>query len=132
MPYGRLFKQSLTGTIKCGKACPLNNYTFGSGGQLIPMTHGVPTTSSGLESGGDGGYASPVDTTMQPGSAPANSSAASAMTSPRTSTVYVQASWAESGDFSNWTPLAVSSAGTRPNTFFTNNPYLSAAAASRS
>ena len=39
--------------------------------------------------------------------------------------VYVQASWSESGDYSTWAPLAVSAAGSRPNTFFTNNPYLS-------
>ncbi len=29
-------------------------------------------------------------------------------------------------DYSTWTPMVVSSASSRPNSFFTNNPYLSA------
>ncbi len=126
VPYGRLFNQSLTGTIKCGNSCSLTNYTFGSGGQLIPMTHGIPTALSGLESGGDGGYASPVDTTMQ--ARQRNGEFFNRFSYDFTPDVngYVEASWAESGDYSKWTPLTVSSAGSRPNTFFTNNAYLSA------
>ena len=46
VPFGRLFNQSLTGTIRCGTNCSLNNYTFNNGGQLVPMTHGIPTTSA--------------------------------------------------------------------------------------
>ena len=60
-----------------------------------------------------------------PGSARENSSTASAMTSRRTSMSMSRAGWTESCDYSTWTPLMVSSAGSRPNTFFTNNPYLS-------
>ena len=37
VPYGRLFNQSLTGTIKCGNSCAFTNYTFNAGGQLIPL-----------------------------------------------------------------------------------------------
>src|SRR6201999_1739111 len=44
---------------------------------------------------------------------------------------YIQGSWAESGDYSTWAPLVISASGSRPNTFFTNNPYLSADAQTR-
>jgi len=130
VPYGRLFNQSLTGTIKCSTIstagpCSLQNYTFGSGGQLIPMTHGIPTSIAGLESGGDGGYAAPVDTTMQ--ARQRNGEFFNRFSYDITPDIngFIEASWAESGDYSKWTPLTVSSAGSRPNTFFTNNPYLS-------
>src|SRR6202012_4376713 len=41
---------------------------------------------------------------------------------------YIQGGWSESGDYSIWTPMVVSSASSRPNSFFTNNPYLSPSA----
>ena len=65
VPFGRLFNQSLNGTINCGTGCSLNNYTFASAGNIQPMTHGIPTATAGVESGGDGGYANPADTTFQ-------------------------------------------------------------------
>jgi outer membrane receptor protein involved in Fe transport len=126
VPFGRLFNQSLTGTIRCGTNCTLNNYTFGSGGQLIPMTHGIPTTLSGLESGGDGGYADPADTTYQARQRQAEFFNRFSYDINDHVNAYIQGSWAESGNYSKWTPLVVSSAGSRPNTFFTNNAYLSA------
>ncbi len=128
--YGRLFNQSLTGTIKCSIVptagpCALQNYTF-KGGQLVPMTRGIPTSTPGLENGGDGGYADPADTTMQ--ARQRNGEIFNRFSYDITPDVnfYLEASAAESADYSKWTPLAVSSAGSRPNTFFTNNPYLSA------
>jgi outer membrane receptor protein involved in Fe transport len=125
VPFGRLFNQSLTGTIKCGATCSLTNYTF-KDGQFVPMTHGIPTSIAGLESGGDGGYANPADTTMQ--ARQRNAEFFNRFSYDITPNVnfYLEASAAESGDYSKWTPLAVSSAGSRPNTFFTNNAYLSA------
>ena len=125
VPYGRLFNQSLTGTINCGATCSLTNYTFGSAGQLIPMTHGIPTTTAGLESGGDGGYANPADTTMQ--SRQRQGEFFNRFSYDITPDIngYIEASASEAADYSKWTPLAVSSAGSRPNTFFTNNAYLS-------
>jgi len=125
VPFGRLFNQSLTGTIRCGTNCTLNNYTFGSGGQLIPMTHGLPTTLSGLESGGDGGYADPADTTYQARQRQGEFFNRFSYDISDNINAYVQASASESADYSKWTPLTVSSAGSRPNTFFTNNAYLS-------
>jgi iron complex outermembrane receptor protein len=126
VPYGRLFNQSLTGTIKCGATCSLTNYTFGNNGQLLPMTHGIPTTLSGLEQGGDGGYADPADTTYQARQRQGEFFNRFSYDITDNINAYVQASWAESGDYSKWTPLTVSSAGSRPNSFFTNNAYLSA------
>jgi len=130
--YGRLLNQSLTGTIKCGGTdptkvpyCSLNNYTFKSG-QLVPMTRGIPTSTPGLENGGDGGYADPADTTMQARQRNGEFFNRFSYDITPTTNFYLEASAAESADYSKWTPLAVSSAGSRPNTFFTNNPYLSA------
>jgi outer membrane receptor protein involved in Fe transport len=127
VPYGRLFNQSLTGTIKCGNSCTLTNYTFNAGGGLIPLTHGIPTTISGLESGGDGGYANPTDTTMQSRQRQAEFFGRFSYDLTPDLNFYAQAGWSESYDFSRWTPLVVSSASSRPNAFFTNNPYLPAA-----
>ena len=123
--YGRLFNQSLTGTIKCGNSCSLTNYTF-KDGNLVPMTRGIPTTTANTENGGDGGYADPADTTMQ--ARQRNLEFFNRFSYDITPDVnfYLEASAAESGDYSKWTPLAVSQAGSRPNTFFTTNAYLSA------
>jgi len=125
VPNGRLFNQSLTGTINCGKNCSLTNYTF-KDGQLVPMTHGIPTTLSGLESGGDGGFANPADTTMQ--ARQRNAEFYNRVSYDFTPDIngFIEASWSEAADYSKWTPLTVSSAGSRPNAFFTNNAFLSA------
>jgi len=127
VPYGRLFGQSLTGTISCGKNCSLNNDTFGAGGQLIPLTHGIPTTTAGTEQGGDGGYATPSDTTIIAGQHQAEFFNRFSYDFTPNVQGYIQASASEARDFSRWTPLLVSNASARPNTFFTNNPYLTAA-----
>ncbi len=127
VPFGRLFNQSLTGTIKCGATCSLTNYTFASAGNIQPMTHGIPTATSGVESGGDGGYANPADTTFQSRQRQGEFFNRFSYDITPDINAYVQGGWSESYDYSTWTPLTVSSAGSRPNTFFTNNPYLSPA-----
>ena len=126
-PFGRLFNQPLNGgRINCGSTCSLTNYTFGSNGQLIPLTHGIPTRNAGVESGGDGGYASPSDTTYQAKQRQGEFFNRFSYDVTENINAYIQGSWAESGNYSRWTPLLVSAAGSRPNTFFTNNAYLSA------
>ena len=127
VPNGRLFAQSLTGTINCGTNCSLNNFTTGAGGQLIPLTHGIPTTTAGTEQGGDGGYAAPSDTTIIAGQHQAEFFNRFSYDFTPNVQGYIQASASEARDFSRWTPLLVSSASARPNTFFTNNPYLTPA-----
>ena len=124
---GRLFNQSQTGTINCGSTCSLTNYTFNAPGEIIPMTHGIPTTTAGLESGGDGGYEDNIGT-LQSRQRQGEFFNRFSYDITQDINAYVQASWSESGDYSTWAPLTVSSSSSRPNTFFTNNPYLSAAA----
>jgi iron complex outermembrane recepter protein len=126
VPFGRLYNQSLTGTINCGKTCSLTNYTFNPQGGLIPLVHGIPTTTAGLESGGGGGYADPADTTMQSRVRQAELFNRFSYDISPDLNFFVQTSWSEAYDFSRWTPLVVSSGTSRPNTFFTNNAFLTA------
>ena len=125
VPYGHLFNQSQGGTINCGTNCAFNNYTFNDPGSIRPMIHGVPTGTTNLESGGDGGY--------QKGGT-FRSQLRSYEGFLRTSydvneniNAYVQGSWAESKNFASWSPFVISSAGGRPNGFFTDNPFLTPA-----
>jgi outer membrane receptor protein involved in Fe transport len=127
VPYGRLINQSQTGTIRCGNNCALNFNTFNAGGGIVPLTRGIPTKISGLESGGDGGYANPTDTTMQSKQRQAEFFNRFSYNLTPDMNFYIQSNMAESYDYSRWTPLLVSSAGSRPNAFFTTNPYLPAA-----
>jgi iron complex outermembrane receptor protein len=123
VPQGRLFNQAQTGRVFCGNACSLSNYTFNAPGEIIPMTHGIPTTTAGLESGGDGGYEDNIGTLQSRQRQGEFFNRFSYDITPDIN-AYVEGSWSESGDYSTWAPLVVSSAGSRPNTFFTNNPYL--------
>ncbi len=126
-PFGRLINQSITGTIQCGTNCPLNYHTFNQGGDIVPLTHGIPTGTSGVEVGGDGGYATPADTTIIAGQHQAEFFNRFSYDFTPDVTGYIQASAAESRNYSTWTPLLVSSAGSRPNRFFTDNAYLTPA-----
>src|SRR5581483_3619418 len=131
VPFGHLFNQSLNGTIKCGATCSLTNYTFTSAGNIGPMTHGIPTGTAGVESGGDGGYANPADTTFQSRQRQGEFFNRFSYDITPDINAFIQGGWSESYDYSTWTPLLVSSAGSRPNTFFTNNPFLSQDAQTR-
>jgi len=130
VPYGHLFNQGLTGTITCGTGCSLNNYTFTGNGQLIPMMHGIPTGTAGLESGGDGGFQDNIATLWSRQRQGEFFNRFSYDITPDMN-FYVQGSWAESADYSTWAPLVVSASSSRPNTFFTNNPFLSPDAQTR-
>jgi iron complex outermembrane recepter protein len=130
VPYGHLFNQGITGTITCGTNCGLNSFTFTGAGQLVPMTHGIPTGTAGLESGGDGGFEDNIATLQSRQRQGEFFNRFSYDITPDMN-FYVQGSWAESGDYSTWAPLVVSASGSRPNTFFTNNPYLSPDAQTR-
>jgi len=128
VPYGHLLLQSGTGTINCGASCPLTNTTtFTGAGQLTTLTHGIPTGTANLESGGDGGFEDNIATLQSRQRQGEFFNRFSYDITPDIN-AYVQASWAESSDYSTWAPLVVSSSSSRPNTFFTNNPYLSSSA----
>jgi len=124
VPYGHTVPQTLHGLINCGTSCPANNFTFLSNGVVGPFQHGTPTTTGGVEQGGGGGY-NPFGTFRNK---VRTGELFGRLSYDFTDDIngYVQASWAESGNFANWTPVVVSSAGTRPNSFFSTNPFLSA------
>jgi iron complex outermembrane recepter protein len=124
VPYARVFSGAQFGTVNCGVACPYNNNsTFNQPGVLSPIVHGTPI--GGLESGGDGGYVkygtfrSAIEMKDWFGR----------LSYDFTDNVngYVQATWAESANQSNWINWVVSPSPGRPNTLFANNPYLSPA-----
>jgi iron complex outermembrane receptor protein len=126
VPYGHTFQQSMNGRIQCGTNCSLNNYTFKDSGIPSPMAHGIPTTTGNLEQGGDGGY-NPFGTYLQKTQ---TKEAFGRFSYDLTSDIngYVQAGWAESNNYANWSPVTVSSSANRASFFFANNPYLSSAA----
>jgi outer membrane receptor protein involved in Fe transport len=125
VPYGHTFQQSQNGRIQCGTTCTLNNYTFKDPGIATPMTHGIPTTTSQLEQGGDGGY-NPFGTYLQKTQTKEMFSRFSYDLTDDVN-AYVQTSWAESNNYANWSPVVVSSSNNRASYFFANNPYLSPA-----
>ena len=124
-PYGHTFQQSQAGTINCGTGCAFNNYTFENPNQIRPMIHGTPTGTANLEIGGDGGYQTGGTFRSQLRSYEAFTRASYDVTD--NINMFIQGSWAESKNFASWAPFVISSAGGRPNGFFTNNPFLSPA-----
>ena len=125
VPYSRVFNSGMFGNVNCGTACAYNAYTFNQPGVLSPMVHGTPTGTANLESGGDGAYVkygtfrSKIDMKDWFGRLSYDFS--------DKTNGYVQATWAESGNLSNWINWVVSPSASRPNTLFANNPFLSAA-----
>jgi len=124
VPYGHTFQQSQHGTIACGAGCSLNNYTFNAPGVASPMVHGIPTGTANLESGGDGGYES--EGTYRQKTRTDELFGRFSYDLTNDINAYVQASWAQSGNYANWAPVVVSASSNRPNRFFADNPYLSA------
>jgi outer membrane receptor protein involved in Fe transport len=122
----RTFNMSQHGTVSCGAACSVNNHTFNQAGILSPMVHGVPSSTANLESGGDGGYVkhgtfrSKVRTAEWFGRFRYRLNDAVE--------AHLQASWNEAGNGSDWVNWVVSSASSRPNALFADNPFLGAAA----
>jgi iron complex outermembrane receptor protein len=123
VPYARVFNSGMFGNVNCGTGCPYNNHTFNTPGVLSPMVHGIPSRTGNLESGGDGGYVkygtfrSEIEMKDWFGR----------LSYDFTDDIngYVQATWAESGNQSNWINWVVSPSAGRPNTLFANNPFLS-------
>ena len=125
VPYGHLFNQSQAGTINCGTGCAYNNYTFDNPNQIRPMIHGTATGTTNLESGGDGGYQ--TGGTFRSQLRSYETFARGSYDINETTNFFIQGTWAESKNFASWAPFVISSAGGRPNGFFTNNPFLSPA-----
>ncbi len=125
-PYARVIGQPMTGVVSCGSACTVNGYTFLSAGNLTPLTHGTPTGSGGVESGGDGGYVK--FGTFRSGVDMAENFSRFDYDFSDTVHGYAQLSLSKAGNTSDWVNTVVSSSGSgRPKTIFANNPYLSSA-----
>jgi iron complex outermembrane recepter protein len=124
VPYSRVFNSGMLGNVNCGTACPYNSYTFNQPGALSPMVHGTPTGTANLESGGDGGYVKygtfRSEIEMKDWFGRLSYDFTEDMNG------YVQVTWAEAGNVSNWINWVVSPSAGRPNSLFANNPFLTA------
>jgi iron complex outermembrane receptor protein len=122
VPNGRLINSAQFATINCGTACAYNNNTFNVAGQLSPLVHGTPTGTANLEIGGDGGYVKygtfRSEVEMKDVFARFDYDLTDDIN------VYLQGSWGESANTSNWINWVVSPSASRPNTLFANNPFL--------
>ena len=99
-------------------------YQFGvGGGNISPATHGVPTTTGNLESGGDGGY--DKFGTFKSALRQAELFGRASYDLTDNINAYVQGSWSESHNYAIWFPTTSSSAGSTPNSYFADNPFLS-------
>ncbi|MGZ3304962.1 MAG: TonB-dependent receptor domain-containing protein [Asticcacaulis sp.] len=125
-PYARVITQPMTGVISCGSACPINGYTFLSAGNASPLTHGIPSGSGGVESGGDGGYVK--FGTFRSGVEMKENFSRFDYDFSDNVHGYAQLSLAQAGNKSDWVNTVVSSSGSgRPKYISSTNPYLSSA-----
>ena len=126
-PYARLNNAGMVGLVfNCGTACTANGSTFGAPGVLRPFLHGTPTGTGTIESGGDGAYI--PDGTFRSGISMQDWFGRFSYDLTDDTSAYVQASWAKATNTSNWVNWIVSPGAGRPDTFFGNNPFLSASA----
>jgi iron complex outermembrane recepter protein len=121
-PYGRRINEPQYGNVNCGTACTVNGYTFNAPGLLTPLVHGTPTGQANIESGGDGSYVK--DGTFRSGISMKDWFGRFSYDITDDVNAYVQASYAQASNLSNWVNATVSASGSRPNTLFANNPFL--------
>jgi iron complex outermembrane receptor protein len=122
VPFARVFNSGQNGNVQCGPSCPYNNYTFNQAGILSPMVHGTPTTTANLESGGDGSYVKYG--TFRSEIEMKDVFARFSFDLTNDVNLYVQGSWAQAANNSNWINWVVSPSDNRPNTLFADNPFL--------
>ena len=122
-PFSRVYNSGpAAGNIVCGAACTFNNTTFNAAGDLVPLAHGTATGSPPVESGGDGAY-------IKYGTFRSEIEMKDVFTRfsldlGDNANWYVQGSWAEAENASNWIQWVVSPSPGRPNSIFSNNPYI--------
>jgi outer membrane receptor protein involved in Fe transport len=122
-PYSRVYNSGPeAGNIVCGSACDYNNYTFNAAGDLVPLAHGTPTGSPPVESGGDGAYIKYG--TFRSEIEMKDVFARFSLDLGERANWYVQGSWAEAENASDWIQWVVSPNPGRPNSIFSNNPYI--------
>ena len=114
-----------TATCSAAPRAPYNNYTFNAAGGLVPMVHGTPSASGGIESGGDGSYIKYG--TFRSELDAKDVFARFSLDLGESANWYVQGSWAQAENASDWIQWVVSPNNGRPNTLFANNPYITPA-----
>jgi outer membrane receptor protein involved in Fe transport len=125
-PNSRVFNSGPNaGNVVCGASCAFNNNTFDAAGNLVPMVHGTATGSPPVESGGDGAY-------IKYGTFRSELEMKDVFTRfdldlGESANWYVQGSWAQAENASDWIQWVVSPSGGRPNSIFSNNPYITPA-----
>jgi len=122
-PYSRVYNSGpAAGNIVCGSTCSWNNYTINAAGDLVPLAHGTPTKSPPVESGGDGAYIKYG--TFRSELDMKDVFARFDVDLGESANWYVQGSWSEAENASDWIQWVVSPSAGRPNSIFSNNPYL--------
>jgi iron complex outermembrane receptor protein len=122
-PYGRVITQPMHGNINCGTACTINGYTFNQPGVATPLVHGSPVQgSTSIESGGDGGYVKYG--TFRSEIEMKDVFARFDVDIGEHANWYVQGSWAQAENASDWINWVVSTSNGRPSAIFANNPFL--------
>lgn len=121
-PFARVFNSGQFGNVNCGTACSYNAYTFNTAGVLSPMVHGTPTDTGNVETGGDGAYVKYG--TFRSEIEMKDVFARFSYDLSDDTSFYIQGSWAEAGNTSNWINWVVSPSASRPNTLFADNPFL--------
>jgi iron complex outermembrane receptor protein len=124
-PYARVFNSGPAGNVQCGTSCGFNNYTFDENGNLRPMVHGIPSANGGVETGGDGSFIKYG--TFRSELDAKDIFARFSLDLGESANWYVQGSWAQAENASDWIQWVVSPNNGRPNTLFANNPYLNTA-----
>jgi len=124
-PYSRVFNSGMYGNVQCGTSCAYNNHTFNQAGILTPMVHGTPTGTANIEIGGDGAYLKYG--TFRSEVEFRDVFARFDLDIGENANWYVQGSWAQAENASDWTMWVVSPSASRPNTLFADNPFLAPA-----
>ena len=125
-PNSRVFNSGPeAGNVMCGASCAWNNYTFDAAGNLVPLVHGTPTGSPPVESGGGGAY-------IKYGTFRSEIEMKDVFTRfdldlGESANWYVQGSWSQAENLSDWIQWVVSPSGGRPNSIFSNNPFITPA-----
>ena len=123
-PYSRVYNSGpAAGNVQLRHLLRLNNTTFNAAGDLIPLVHGTATKSPPVESGGDGAY-------IKYGTFRSELEMKDVFTRfsldlGDNANWYVQGSWAQAENASDWIQWVVSPSPGRPNSLFANNPYIS-------
>ena len=125
-PNSRVFNSGPdAGNVMCGASCAWNNHTFDAAGNLVPLVHGTPTGSPPVESGGGGAY-------IKYGTFRSEIEMKDVFTRfdmdlGESANWYVQGSWSQAENLSDWIQWVVSPSGGRPNSIFANNPFITPA-----